>query len=158
MSKLAGRPVGSYSKAYPTRIAGKVTRTYSKYIAMLARCYNPNSHIFKYYGERGIAVCDRWRGKDGFDRFFEDMGEAPEGLTLGRKENDLGYCPDNCEWQTWKQQAQTKRKRQQTPGSLRWKAKQAGLTYMCVYLRINRLGWSEAEALSTPNLGQGGHR
>ena len=33
------------------------------------------------------------------------MGERPEGTTLGRKENDKGYCKENCEWQTPQQQS-----------------------------------------------------
>jgi hypothetical protein len=37
------------------------------------------------------------------------MGKAPKGLTLGRINNDAGYFPENCRWETRKQQAQNRR-------------------------------------------------
>jgi len=150
----AGRPHGSYTHIHPCRIDGKMTRAYSKYIGMLARCFNPRSHNFKDYGGRGIAVCERWRGKQGYDNFITDMGVPPNGLTLGRLDNAKDYGPDNCAWQTWAEQARSRRPRPQTPGSLRQRARAAGLPYMVVYLRIHN-GWTEERALSTPKQPRG---
>lgn len=62
---------------------------------MLQRCHDPKHSRYKYYGGRGITVCDRWRS---LQNFFEDMGERPPGAELHRIKNDRGYEPGNCEW------------------------------------------------------------
>ena len=119
---------------------------------MNQRCSNSKSHIWKYYGGRGITVCERWKGKFGFRNFYEDMGEC-RGLTLDRINNDGNYEPGNCRWITIQQQQQNKRTtkgRVMVVGCLRQKCLKAGLPYILVYLRISRGGWSEEKALSTP--------
>lgn len=80
--------------------------TYVSWSAMIQRCTNPNHLNFKHYGGRGIAVCERWLA---FENFLTDMGERPRGLTLGRKENHLGYCKDNCRWENWLDQSNNRR-------------------------------------------------
>lgn len=74
---------------------------------MLTRCYNKNSKGYKYYGGRGIKVCDRWkRDNKGFENFLADMGERPSPLhTLDRVDVNGNYCPENCRWATQTQQS-----------------------------------------------------
>lgn len=84
----------------------KVSRTYRTWQNMLDRCKNPNSQQFKNYGGRGIQVCDRWQK---FENFLADMGEKPNGLSLDRKDNDLGYFKENCRWATIVEQNNNKR-------------------------------------------------
>ncbi len=83
------------------------TPEYHAWHDMLRRCYNQKNKHYKDYGGRGIKVCQRWR--DSFEEFFADMGHRPEGLTLERTNNELGYMPGNCEWATPLQQAHNRR-------------------------------------------------
>jgi hypothetical protein len=74
---------------------------------MIARCTNPKIRNWKDYGGRGISVCDRWQSS--FENFLTDLGEKPEGLTLERTNNKLGYFPGNVRWATVSKQAQNRR-------------------------------------------------
>lgn len=87
-------------------VDGKASPTYNSWRGMRERCNNPNHKFYKNYGGRGVKVCKRWAK---FVNFLEDMGVKPEGLTLDRMENNLGYFPENCKWSTWKEQHNNKR-------------------------------------------------
>lgn len=87
--------------------AGKESRTYMIWKAMIQRCHNPNSSAYRYYGARGITVCDRWRNS--FTDFLSDMGEKPEAMSLDRADNDGPYSHDNCRWVSTQMQARNKR-------------------------------------------------
>ena len=82
------------------------TSTYITWMGMLTRCTNSNQATYKNYGERGITVCKRWLN---FELFYNDMGERPAGLTIERKNNELGYSPDNCIWADRTTQARNQR-------------------------------------------------
>jgi hypothetical protein len=92
---------------------GKRSPEYWSWTCMIRRCTNPNTDSFKYYGMRGIRVCERWRygedGKSGFECFLEDMGLRPRGHTLDRIEVNANYDPGNCRWATAKTQARNRR-------------------------------------------------
>jgi hypothetical protein len=77
------------------------TTTYNVWKGMLERCHNLNSKDYHRYGGAGITVCDRWRS---FENFLADMGERPEGKSIDRINNALGYEPGNCRWATGREQ------------------------------------------------------
>jgi hypothetical protein len=78
---------------------------------MKNRCYYVRSESYKYYGARGIRVCDRWIHS--FKNFLFDMGHRPgPEYSLDRRNNNGNYEPKNCRWATKKVQRNNTRKQQ----------------------------------------------
>jgi hypothetical protein len=81
-------------------MGGKEKPTRSVYRNMIRRCYEKTHSNYRKYGAKGITVCDRWLGEDGYINFVSDMGEKPEGLSLDRIDGTKGYSTENCRWTT----------------------------------------------------------
>lgn len=78
---------------------------YNSWRAMKARCYDTKYWAYNRYGGRGIKVCDRWLGKNGFSNFLQDMGKKPTiKHSLDRIDNNLDYTFGNCKWSTQTEQ------------------------------------------------------
>lgn len=76
---------------------------YRKWHDMISRCYNPKSCNYKYYGARGIKVCEEWLGKEGLYNFSKwilsigyDEGKNGRCQSLDKINNDGNYEPSNC--------------------------------------------------------------
>lgn len=86
------------------------------YYNMMARCYRKSCPYYKYYGARGIKVCDEWSGENGFINFIHDMGNKPDGYSLDRIDVNKGYSKDNCRWANKFIQASNKQKKNDNVG------------------------------------------
>lgn len=122
---------------------GQQSPTYQSWSHMKHRCYNPNSNRYSRYGGRGITVCEEWRNS--FETFLADMGEKPDGKTLDRINNDLGYSKENCRWATAKEQTHNRHTNVivEYDGEMMpctEAARRAGLEPMTVLCRI-KYGW-----------------
>jgi hypothetical protein len=121
--------------------------------SMHDRCELPTHHAWKNYGGRGITVCAAWSS---FEAFWADMGPGyVPGLTLDRKDNSLGYCPENCRWATRIVQARNKRGNRLIHTNffgritIKEAAQKAGLKYTTLLYRID-VGCPTETALTLP--------
>jgi CRISPR/Cas system CSM-associated protein Csm2 small subunit len=79
------------------------SRIYRIYRGMKDRCFNSNKSEYKYYGERGVTICDEWLDKEnGFINFYNwAMNNGyRDNLEIERLDVEGDYEPNNCAWIT----------------------------------------------------------
>jgi len=139
-------------KKATTRHGMRHSLIYSVWSSMVMRCTCEKDQGYKYYGARGITVCDKWLT---FNGFYEDMKIGYEkGLTLDRKDVNGNYEPLNCKWVTMKEQCNNRRDNHnltyngKTQTISQW-ADELGINQGTLYSRLNRGHWSIERALTT---------
>ena len=143
----------NHIKAITTHGLSK-TRAYRILYGIIRRCYCSKHKAYPRYGGRGIAICDEWRnGPEIFCRWAFENGYK-DNLTIDRIDNDGDYCPENCRWITYKEQANHRRNNHlvtckgETRTLAEWETA-AGILPKKIGERLRR-GWSEEEAIYTP--------
>lgn len=142
---------------------GKSTPTYISWDCMTQRITNPNNIAYHNYGGRGLTIC---AGLQTFTGFLQKLKDKPEGKTLDRQKNDLGYwcgkckeCkaaqrPSNVRWATRSQQMRNTRQnryltfKDQTLCATEW-AETLTIPRRVIYSRLSA-GWSDDKTLTTP--------
>ena len=129
-------------------------RLRSVWMNMIQRCHNPKHRQYRYYGGRGITVCDEWRNDYLCFREWALKNGYVQGLTIDRINNNDGYSPQNCRWTTHKEQNRNRRSNHnitlngETKCLTEW-AEINGLSVPTVRKRLKD-GWSTEDALSVP--------
>lgn len=120
---------------------------------ILRRCFNPRDIGFRYYGGRGITVCERWRAS--YANFLEDMGRRPSPEhSIDRIDVNGHYEPSNCRWATRSEQARNTRRNKFmsmngiTLTAIEW-SERVAIPYDVIRERARR-GWDDESALTTP--------
>lgn len=92
------------------RYKGGYTKSplYSVWFSMIRRCNDKNAIGYKWYGAKGISVCEEWQNQYGYVNFYnwaisngykeEKRPSGKNNLTLDRIDPNKGYCPNNCRW------------------------------------------------------------
>ena len=151
-----------YRESNPEKISevyaewAKKHPVHSIWRGMKHRCYSPKNVHYASYGGRGITVCDRWLGNNGYKNFEADMGPRLSAKhTIERKNNDGNYEPGNCVWASRKKQQRNRRGNHLlTIGGItkcmtEW-AEENGLIFNTLQKRI-RKGWPESMWLIPAN-------
>lgn len=143
------------NRTHGHRTGRKHSGEYTSWAGMRQRCHNPNNSVYRFYGGRGIEVCERWRSS--FDAFLADMGEKPEPkeeYSLDRIDPDGPYSPENCRWVHFKKQANNRRSNHfvnhdgETLTIAEW-SNRTSIKQSTLRERLRR-GWSMSEALNAP--------
>ena len=83
-------------------------RIKSIFDSMKQRCYNKNDRDYKWYGEKGIKVCDEWMDNPVLFEKWAMHNGYDDTLTIDRINENKNYSPDNCRWITREQNAKYK--------------------------------------------------
>jgi hypothetical protein len=129
------------------------TKIYRRWRSMLARCNNPSTNGYQWYGGIGIAVCPRWANS--FEDFLADVGMPPTpSHSLDRIDSAKNYEPSNVRWATWREQARHRSNvhnisfQGETLSIIEWSEK-TQISYRALLQRFSD-GWSVERALTTP--------
>ena len=122
---------------------------------MKDRCYNSNSKIYRFYGERNISICDEW--KNDFETFYNWAinNGYDDSLTIDRIDSFGNYEPNNCRWITIQDQQRNRTNNRfitynnETKTLSQW-ATEYGFTWEQLRDRIDKLGWDFEKAILTP--------
>lgn len=78
---------------------------------MIKRCECNTSSNYKYYGGRGITVCELWRyNPKSFFEWAKNSGYK-EHLCIDRVDADGNYTPENCQWVTHRENCSAGKRR-----------------------------------------------
>lgn len=85
---------------YTSRVSGKHTTCYRRWILMIGRCYNSEDQNYNTYGERGITVCKEWHNYQCYaEWFYSQVNSDSVGFVVDKDIRVLGnliYSENTC--------------------------------------------------------------
>lgn len=87
---------GCNSREAQTTHGMSQNKFYQTWYDIKRRCYNTKRKDYKWYGGKGIKVCEEWLDPKVFIDWCEET--YIEGMTLDRIDVDKNYQPNNCRW------------------------------------------------------------
>lgn len=160
--KKGTKSCGCLAKENMSRVStthgGSKEKLFNTWCSMKKRCYNPKHKSYKYYGGRGIIICDEWINSYEVFRCWSLANGYAEKLSIDRKNNDGNYEPSNCRWVTDKVQHNNTRANHPltyngvTKNVTQW-AEELGVSDSAIFQRISK-GWSVDKIFTKPFLGQ----
>lgn len=136
------------------------SRLYGVWCGIKRRCNTPSDRAYRWYGARGITMCDEWHTSY---QVFRDWAyhsgydpDAPRGqCTIDRIDPNGNYEPSNCRWVSQLEQANNLRSNHrlvyngETHTMAEWgRIMNIPATKICE--RVTVLGWPIERALLTP--------
>lgn len=83
-------------------------RLHKIFDGMRARCYDKTNKSYQTYGGKGIRICEEWlKNPRAFETWAINNGYK-NNLTIDRINSDKDYCPENCRWVTFADNAKYK--------------------------------------------------
>lgn len=130
-------------------------RLYSIWRGMKQRCHDKKCINYNDYGGRGISVCEEWNGNYLSFRNWALSNGYADNLTIDRIDSNGNYDPDNCQWNTYKEQSKNKRNSASISTDKSIKIAKSfsssKIKYGAYYSRIKR-GWCISDANNIPKL------
>lgn len=126
-------------------------RLYTIWIGIKKRCFNKKSRAYKWYGAKGVSMCESWESR--FLNFYNWANENgyKDHLTIERLDTTKDYSPPNCTWIEWSKQNDNKSNSRiitvdgQTMNTAQ-ASRKFGVRYTTLISRLNK-GWDIKDAL-----------
>lgn len=88
-----------------TRLKTPKERLYRIWRNMNYRCISPHAVNYKYYGGKGVSVCEEWRHNYKAFQEWALLNGYNDSLQIDRIDFNGNYSPQNCRWVTISEQS-----------------------------------------------------